>query len=285
MADIKKVNTWFHSSRVKFPLVKMSASWFLVSMYLIWILGSRLIRSNNQSRTTLWVLETCLIVGLLPFIIILIAASLSSNTYTEASWRADWTFEGTESMSFIASILLWDLWCLCSPFTSFPVRSEIREIFPRTETIRSHNSRASKPSNLNLFLTDPTYWNKCMTSKNAKCSPWSGFWIFNISREIRVLKQSQSALFSSISHITILFVFTRKMNLWNQSIQAFVTSFGPFCYGSCELITDHRISGRPIFAKYKHFRTIWEHVFDNSPTDFVSSSMKWWSSMHGVDTL
>ena len=30
----------------------------------------------------------------------------SSNTYNKASWRADWTFEGTESMSFIASILL-----------------------------------------------------------------------------------------------------------------------------------------------------------------------------------
>ena len=29
--------------------------------------GSRLIRSNNQPRATLWVLETCLIVGLLPF--------------------------------------------------------------------------------------------------------------------------------------------------------------------------------------------------------------------------
>ena len=63
------------------------------------------INSNNQSRRTLWVLETCLIVGLLlSFIIILITASLSSNTYNKASWRADWTFEGTESMSCIASI-------------------------------------------------------------------------------------------------------------------------------------------------------------------------------------
>ena len=43
--------------------------------------------------------ETCLIVGLLPFIIILITASLSSNTYNKASRLADWTFEGTESMS------------------------------------------------------------------------------------------------------------------------------------------------------------------------------------------
>ena len=126
----------------------MSASWFLVSMYLIWILGSRLIRSNNQSRATLWVLETCLIVGLLPLIIILITASLSSNTHNKASWRADWTFERTESMSCITSILFCDLWCLSLLFTGFPVRSEIREQFPRTETVRSHNSRAGKPSNL-----------------------------------------------------------------------------------------------------------------------------------------
>ena len=42
---------------------------FLVLMHLIWILESRLIRSNSQSRATLWVLETCLIVGLLPSLI------------------------------------------------------------------------------------------------------------------------------------------------------------------------------------------------------------------------
>ena len=74
-----------HSSRVKFPLVNTSATWFLVSTCLIWILGYKLILSNNQSDATLWVLDTCLIVGLLPFIIILIAASMSSNTYNKAS--------------------------------------------------------------------------------------------------------------------------------------------------------------------------------------------------------
>ena len=55
----------FHSSLEKLPLVRMSASWFLVSTYLIWIFGSKLIRSNNQSRATVWVLVTCLMVGLL----------------------------------------------------------------------------------------------------------------------------------------------------------------------------------------------------------------------------
>ena len=41
------------------PLVGMSASRFLVSICLIWILESRLIRLKSQSRATLWVLETC----------------------------------------------------------------------------------------------------------------------------------------------------------------------------------------------------------------------------------
>ena len=55
---LNKVNKWFRSSHVKFPFVKMSASWFLVSTCLIWIFGSRLIRSNNLSRATRWVRET-----------------------------------------------------------------------------------------------------------------------------------------------------------------------------------------------------------------------------------
>ena len=58
-----------------------------------------------------------------------------------------------------------------------------------------------------------------------------------------------------------------------------------FVIDRASLFTDHRISGLPIRAKYNHFRTSREHTFDNSPTDFNSSSLKWWSSMHGVDTL
>ena len=247
-----KWRRWSHSSRVKFSLVGMSASWFLVSAYLIWILGSKLILSNNQSSATLWVLDTCLIVGLRPLMIILITASLSSNTYNKASWRADWTLEGTASMSFITSIFLWGLWRLWTSYSGCPDRSGTRETCPRTETIRSQSSRAGIQSqssvqrddfrfcwtvrNISLFLAHPTYWNKCMTSKNAQCSSRSGFWIFKISRKVRILKQSQSALFGSITHMTILFVFTSMMNIWNQSIQAFVTGLGPFCDGSCELI-------------------------------------------------
>ena len=50
---LNKFNKWFHSSRVKFPLVSMSASRSLVSMYLIWIFGVQInsieqpIKSNS----------------------------------------------------------------------------------------------------------------------------------------------------------------------------------------------------------------------------------------------
>ena len=64
------LNKWrrlFHSSRVTLPLVKMSASWCLVWKYRICIIESRLILPNNQSKATLWVLDTCLILGLRAF--------------------------------------------------------------------------------------------------------------------------------------------------------------------------------------------------------------------------
>ena len=40
------------------------------------------------------------------------------------------------------------------------------------------------------------------------------------------------------------------------------------------LFTDHRISGLPIRAKYMHFKKKLRADFDNSPTDFISSSLK-----------
>ena len=84
---LNKRRRWFHSSRVKLALVSMSASWFLVSTKLIWIIGSKLILSNNQSSATVRVLDTCLIVGLRSLIIILMTASLSSKMH---NWDSPW---------------------------------------------------------------------------------------------------------------------------------------------------------------------------------------------------
>ena len=86
---------WCHTSRVKLLWVNIPASWVLVSTYLIWIWGSKLILSNSQSNATLWVPDTCLIVGLLTLRIILITASLSSKMY---NWDSPW-----ENFAFVVT--------------------------------------------------------------------------------------------------------------------------------------------------------------------------------------
>ena len=97
-------------SHVKFPFANMSASWRLVSTYLIWNFGSRLIVSNNQSRATLWVLDTCLNVGLLPLMIILITPSLSSKMHSIAPNRENFAFDGTVNIVQIKSVVRgWNL--------------------------------------------------------------------------------------------------------------------------------------------------------------------------------
>ena len=67
-----------------------------------------------------------------------------------------------------------------------------------------------------------------------KCTMFLQKWILNLQD----LPRSQSPetvpaciVFASITHTAILFALTCVMNVRYQSIQALVTSFGPFCYG------------------------------------------------------
>ena len=269
-------------------------------MYLIWILRPKLIRSINQSRATLWVLETCLIVGLLPLMIILITASLSSNTYNKASWWEELTFEGTRSTLCKSLITPWDCFCtwfLSRQTTGYPSLSWF--------SIRFHKSRTGILSNLfsaskemisvsvelcetgSLLLTHPTQWNNCMTSQDAPCSTRSRFGVLKISREVGVLKQFQPALFCSITHMTILSVFTCVMIIWIEvnRFRRLSQALVHLVIDRASLFTDQRISGLPVRPKYTECKTIWEHTCDTSPTDFISSCLKWWSSVQGVDIL
>ena len=102
-----KHKRWVHPSHVKFPLVSMSANWFMgVNVFKLY-LGVQI--DSIESRAALWFLETCLIVGLLPFVIILITASLSSKMYNEASLREEFTFQEIKSTLFRSSIFPWIL--------------------------------------------------------------------------------------------------------------------------------------------------------------------------------
>ena len=71
-----------------------------------------------------------------------------------------------------------------------------------------------------------------------------------VSGKSLVLKQSLSALFISVSHMTKLPEITRVVNVRNQTSQASVTSSSPLRDCSC-WFTNHRISGLPMRAKPK----------------------------------
>ena len=133
---IFKPSKLFHTSSEKLPIVRISTSWFLVSTYLIWILEAQVIGSKNKSRAFLWVLDTCLMKGLLPFIIILITASLFSKMYnfessSEECMLMDVLFRFLSDRKFLVS-LTW-LYCMfyfdskikCRKFIRNPASTDI----------------------------------------------------------------------------------------------------------------------------------------------------------------
>ena len=64
---------------------------------------------------------------------------------------------------------------------------------------------------------------------------------------------------------------------WSKRARRLSQALVHFVIARASLLTDHRIPGLPMRGKYTHFRTIWEHTSDNPPTDFISSSLDWWS--------
>ena len=192
----------FSIRHVKLPLDNMSASWWLMSMYLIWILESRLILSNHQCRVILWILDTCLLVGLLSFIIILSTASLSSKMYNKAFIREELTFDE------IKSTLLRSRSACLVKFWFFMWGVVFREKFScdswslvlliwfgeewNTSIAKCQRSSAYtwiciKRNNFSLcravwdwclFLAHPTDRHNCSTSKKAQNFVWCWFWVF-----------------------------------------------------------------------------------------------------------
>ena len=203
---------------------------------------------------------------------------------------------------FITSILLWDFWRLWTSLSGCPVRSEIWEIFPRTETIRSHSSRAGNSFNLSpvssetisnsveLWETDVCFLHIQLIGTNV--------WLpkmHNVPPEVdfessRSPAKSESWNSPNLHYLAVfptwqyclysLVWWIYEINRFRRLSQALVH----FVMDRASLFTDHKMSGCPILARYKHLITIWEHVLENFPTDFISSCLKWWSLMHETDT-
>ena len=176
--------------------------------------------------------------------------------------------------------------------------------FQRTETIRSHSSRAGNPSSLSpvsseIISDSVELWETAMFCFLHIQLIGTNVWlpkIHNVPPEVdfessrspakseswNSPSQHCSAVFPTWQHCLYSHVWWMyEINRFKRLSQALVH----FVMARTSLFTDHKMWGRPILAKFQHFRKIWEHVFDNSPTDFISSSFKWWSPMHGIDTL
>ena len=89
-----------HSSRVRLPSNQHVCKLVLgANIFDLDFRGPQLIRSSNRSNATLWVLDTCLTIGLRLLIIILITASLSSKMYNRDSPWEECVLVGTWSTS------------------------------------------------------------------------------------------------------------------------------------------------------------------------------------------
>ena len=156
----------------------------------------------------------------------------------------------SKSLSLITLRDYLPLWFLSSFSINKSSRSLCSLSHASNNTMISYNSRAAKQSNLNpvskekisdsvelcetavCFLHIQLIGTNKWLPRMHNVPPEVDCWIFKISCEVRVLKQSQSALFCSITKIAILLVLTCMMSI-----------------DCASLFTDQRISGLPIHAK------------------------------------
>ena len=277
---------------------------FGVKMYLIWILESELIRSNNQSRASLWVLETCLIVRV-------------SSLYNHLD-HCFVVFKDIQQSFLMRRIDVWGnkisivqiidhFLRLLSFFNCVMWRTNLTFVlnkshrsllhwcvFPwRTATIRSHKSSAEIPCTSILhpkkwflillnctklkFVSYSSNWLErtydCQKTHNvppdvdfesSRSPAKSESWNSPILHCFGVLPTWQYCLYS---HVWWMEEIKRDNRLSQASVH--------FVIDRVNLFTDQRISGLRMRARFQHFRTIWEHTCDNSPTDFNSSSLNW----------
>ena len=91
MADVKQVKKIVPLITCEIPFCQYVCKLVFGVNVLVGILWSTLILSNIQSRATLWVLDTCLIVGLLP--------SLFWKMWSIAPNKEDFAFDGERGES------------------------------------------------------------------------------------------------------------------------------------------------------------------------------------------
>ena len=270
-----KHKRWFHSSRVKFPFVNMSSSWFFGVNVFDLDLGVQIdSTSNNQSWATLWVLETCLFVWLLPFMIILITASLSSKIFNKASWREESTFEEiklTLSRSSIFPWIFFRVWrCVrVSPVLDYSdtcFREELRLSDPTNQV------RVYRPSSILhlekwfLVLLNCAKLKFVSYTSNLLEQMYDFRNMHNVPPDVDFESSRSPAKSESWNspNLPCLQCFQHDNIVCNHMYDECKRSIKRdnrlshalvhFVIDGANLLTDHKISGFPTRAKYKHFR-------------------------------
>ena len=125
---------WFNSSRVKFPFSQDVSKLVFGVDVLDLGFGSKLIRSNNQSSASLWVLETCLFLGFLPLKCHLDHCIVVLKQIQQSFLMGRLDVWGTQSILFSVSVIPWDLWFLL-------VTTGLRSLWSRNRVSKDRNSQ------------------------------------------------------------------------------------------------------------------------------------------------
>ena len=219
------------------------------------VLGSILILSNNEPKATVWVLDTCLIVGLLPLIIILLTASLSSKTFHIAPSRDHLAFDERDQhcsdpdwRALLDLVFHVDFGGL----RQFPLRLLIFGFVDLVWWGMKYCNHLVQRSSAGIpSMRRPA--SRELTSASVElCETEICF--LHIQLIVGVLKQSKSALLCCVSHMAILSVFTCVMNVRDQTRQTFVTSFSPFRYRTSKFVHRPRNIKSPNTSQIQTFQ-------------------------------
>ena len=218
--------------------------------------------------------------------IILNTASLSSSTQRDARWQDMCAFRGTSAMLSVSHLSVFS----DVVFLGLSLRVGSQQAAgSNTSFTVSHTWSARIPSDLRLAsneimsavvqlfffflqvqLIDTFVWLPKVQNtlpdvdlESARSHAKSESW-----------KKTQPALWCSVSHIAVLSVTTFKIDVGNQSGQAFITGFVPLVIDPVRCFKDH----------IQALRTMVTTNFDSSPTVCNSSHLNWWSSKRRVET-
>ena len=154
-----------------------------------------------------------------------------------------------------------------------------------------HLRLTTSTSSLSPHLIYLSYLSDSLTLTHKPFGPRSILTVRCSTAEWRINTNPISHRFMSpidnlhIIHMTMVSVMIRDECRKSNELSVCHRLLSIFVIARASLSTDQRMSGLPIRAQHRHFKTICEHTLDSAPTVPSSSSLKLWSSKQGVENF